>query len=87
VIFGIRPEDVHDQQYEPSGIAGEHLTLTVDVTELIGNEVFLYLLDGSKSVIARVDRRNSARVGQQVDVAFDMNSAHFFDQETHQAIR
>jgi multiple sugar transport system ATP-binding protein len=87
VIFGIRPEDVHDRQYEPSGITAEHLTLTVDVTELIGNEVFLYLLNGSKSVIARVDRRNSARVGQQVDVAFDMNYAHFFDRDTQVAIR
>jgi len=29
----------------------------VDVTELMGNEIFLYLLTGKSSFIARVDHR------------------------------
>ena len=33
------------------------ITAEVDVTELMGNEIYLYLLTGKKSFIARVDPR------------------------------
>jgi len=87
VIFGIRPEDIHDRQFSPPGITAEHLNVLVDVTELMGNEVFLYLLTDSKTFIARVDPRTSARVGQKVDVAFNMDNVHFFDRNSEKAIR
>ncbi len=37
----------------------------VEVTELMGNEVFLYLLTGGHSYVARVDPRSKAKVGQR----------------------
>ena len=87
VIFGIRPEDVHDPSYAAPGINGAPVEANVDVTELMGNEVFLYLLAGSKSFIARVDPRTSYRVGNQARVLFNMDNMHVFDRETEQAIR
>ncbi len=87
VIFGIRPEDVHDRQYSPPGIVAETLTCDVDVTELMGSEVYVYLVSDSKSFIGRFDPRTSARVGQKVDVVFDMANVHFFDRDTEQAVR
>jgi len=87
VIFGIRPDDIHDRQFSPQGITAEYLTVMVDVTELMGNEVFLYLLTDSKTLIARVDPRTSARVGHKIDVAFNMDNVHFFDRNTEKAIR
>ncbi len=87
VVFGIRPEDVHDPQYSPPGITGAPVECRVDVTELMGNEVFLYLLAGAKSFIARVDPRTSIRVGHEVQALFNMDNMHVFDRDTEKAIR
>lgn len=87
VVFGIRPEDIHDPQYAPPAISGAPVKARVDVTELMGNEIFLYLLTGNKQFIARVDPRTSARVGQDVDVLFNMDNMHVFDRDTEIAIR
>jgi len=86
VVFGIRPEDIHDRQLAPPGITAEHLNVTVDVTELMGNEVFLYLVTGGKIFIARVDPRTSARIGQKLDVSFNMANVHFFDKDSEKTI-
>jgi len=87
IVFGIRPEDVHDPEYAPPSITGAPVKSRVDVTELMGNEIFLYLLTGTKSFIARVDPRTSARVGQDVEVLFNMDNMHIFDRDTEVAIR
>jgi multiple sugar transport system ATP-binding protein len=87
VIFGVRPEDIHDHDFTPPGIHAEPFTADVDVTELMGNEIFVYLLTGKKQYIARVDPRTSARVGSKLDIVFNMDNIHLFDRETEQAIR
>jgi len=53
----------------------------------MGNEVFLYLVAGSKSFSARVDPRTSAHVGQELRVLFNMDNMHVFDRDTEKAIR
>jgi len=87
IIFGIRPENIHDVDFLPPNIDPENVAVKVDVTELMGNEIFLYLVSGNNTFVARVDPRSSLRVGQQASVAFDMDSFHIFDAETEQAIR
>jgi multiple sugar transport system ATP-binding protein len=87
VVFGVRPEDIHDREYIPPGIRAEPLSCSVDVTELMGNEIFVYLLIGQKQFIARMDPRTSARVGLEMDVVFNMDNVHIFDRETEEAIR
>jgi multiple sugar transport system ATP-binding protein len=87
VVFGIRPEDIHDREFAPPGITAEYVSTQVDVTELMGSEVYLYLLIDSKTFIARVDPRTSARIGQKMDVAFNMDNVHFFDREGERTIR
>lgn len=87
IIFGIRPENVHDADFVPPNIDVEKVQVKVDVTELMGNEIFLYLVSGKNTFVGRVDPRSKLRVGQQVQVAFDMDSIHIFDAVTEQAIR
>jgi multiple sugar transport system ATP-binding protein len=59
----------------------------VDVTELMGNEIFLHLISGKNTFVARVDPRSKLRVGQQAQVMFDMDNFHIFDANTEEAIR
>ncbi len=87
IIFGIRPENIHDVDFVPPNIDAEKVAVKVDVTELMGNEIFLYLVSGKNTFVARVDPRSSMRVGQQASVAFDMDTIHIFDAATEQAIR
>ncbi len=87
VIFGVRPEDIHDRQYAPPGITAAPLRAKVDVTELMGNEIFVYLLTGRTTFIARVDPRTQARVGQELDIVMNMDNVHIFDKQTEKAIR
>ena len=87
VVFGIRPEDIHDRDFAPPGIIAEPVATMVDVTELMGSEVYVYLLSDSKSFIGRFDPRTSARVGKEIDAAFDMGNVHFFDRSSEKTIR
>ncbi|HZU86259.1 MAG TPA: sn-glycerol-3-phosphate ABC transporter ATP-binding protein UgpC [Anaerolineaceae bacterium] len=79
VIFGIRPEDIHNPTYAPSGISASPVESKVDVTELMGNEIFLYLISGKHSYVARVDPRTHFAMGDQARVVFNMDNIQIFD--------
>ena len=87
VIFGIRPEHIHDPQFTPRDIVEAPVEGRVDVTELMGNETYLNMLASGKAFIARVDPRTNSKVGQTVRLSFDMGHAQLFDRESEQAIR
>jgi len=87
VVFGIRPENIHDPEFAPSNIHGVKVSAKVDVTELMGNETLLYLMSGKNSFVARVDPRSKQRVGNSVEVVFNMDKTHVFDANTEEAIR
>ncbi|MCJ7737501.1 MAG: ABC transporter ATP-binding protein [Anaerolineae bacterium] len=87
VIFGIRPEDIHDAEYVPAGIKKAEVETKVDVTELMGSEVIVYLVTENLEFIGRFDPRTSARVGDKITVAFNMDHMHLFDKDTEMAIR
>jgi multiple sugar transport system ATP-binding protein len=87
VIFGVRPEDVHDPQFAPPGIHQALIPAKVEVTELMGNEVFLFLKTGESNYVGRVDPRSKARIGNDIQVALNLDNMHLFDKDTELAIR
>jgi multiple sugar transport system ATP-binding protein len=87
VIMGIRPEDIQDPHYLPPEIIPQPVEGLVDVTELMGNEIQLYMTTGERSYVARVDPRTKATMGERMQVVFNMGNMHLFDPETEQAIR
>lgn len=82
VIFGIRPEDIHDVEFQPPGITPSVIEANVDVVEQMGNEIILYLEDRGKTFIARTDPRTRARVGNRMGVALNIDNLHIFDAES-----
>ncbi len=86
VIFGIRPENIHDPDFAPPNIHGEKVSVKVDVTELMGNETLLYLVSGKNIFVGRVDPRSNLRVNDQTQVIFDMDKFHIFDAKTEASI-
>ena len=88
VVFGIRPEDTYDPEYAHPGIKKSLIDAKVDVTELLGHEVIVYLMtEHVGPFLGTFDPRTSARVGQTMQIAFDMSRMHLFDKTTEMAIR
>ena len=85
VTFGIRPEDVYDS---PAFIESAKCVFesTIKVYELLGAEVYLYFDLAEFPITARVDSRTTARPGDSVKFAFDVDKIHVFDKETEQVI-
>ncbi len=87
VILGVRPEHIHHPDYAPHGIFPQPVEGDVEVTELMGNEIFVYMRNGEHQFVARVDPRANYRMGSKGQVVFDMSQMHLFDPETEKAIR
>ena len=85
--MGIRPENIHDPHFVPTGIFTQPVEGKVELTELMGNEIFLYISCGEHNLVARVDPRTACRMGDQTQVVFNMDNMHLFDPETEKAIR
>ncbi len=87
IILGIRPEDIFNPAFVPPGINAAKVACKVDVTELMGNEIFLYLVTGDNTIVARVDPRTDFRIGDQVQVSFNIDKMHLFDPDSELAVR
>ena len=87
VVFGIRPEHVHAPDFAPPNIQAAPIRGTVEVVELLGHELHLYMTSGKNSFVATVDTRAGVHVGNEIDLVADMGHMHLFDKETEQAIR
>lgn len=87
VIFGIRPEDIHDEQIFIESFPNATVDVNVEVAELTGAELMIYSTINGKDFVARVDARSELKPGQKVKLALDMNKCHFFDAETEVRIR
>ena len=87
VIAGLRPECIHDEPMYLSSMADSVIECSVDVTELMGNEIFLYLsADEDHPLTARVSSRSGARAGDTIKVALDISRLHIFDKDTERCI-
>ena len=86
VTFGVRPEHIHD---DPEYIA-EHpegvLEANVEVTELMGAEIYLYVSVDGVPLTARVKPTSKAQPGDMIKIAVDLEKIHLFDKETEQTI-
>ncbi|TFB11910.1 sn-glycerol-3-phosphate ABC transporter ATP-binding protein UgpC [Candidatus Marinimicrobia bacterium MT.SAG.3] len=80
IIMGIRPEDV---SLSPSNGG---IPMTIEVSEMMGNEIYLYMTTGSNSIVSRVPPNAKVEEGNSVDVDFDLSKAHYFDPETEEKI-
>jgi multiple sugar transport system ATP-binding protein len=79
VVLGIRPEDIHDVDFQPPGIIPAVVEANVDVVEQMGNEMVVYLEDKGTSFISRMDPRTHARIGHRMGVVFNLENMHLFD--------
>ena len=87
VIFGIRPEDIHNEELVLSSNPDAIVKSEVVVSELLGAETMLYSKVGTQEFISRVGVSETYTLGQTIDLSFNVNKAHFFDLETENVIK
>jgi len=71
--------DILNPEFAPPSIIAEEVEVDVDVTELMGNEIFLYLVKGDHNFVARVDPRTRVEMGDKMTVSLNMGNMHIFD--------
>ncbi|OAM88803.1 sugar ABC transporter ATP-binding protein [Termitidicoccus mucosus] len=77
-ILGIRPEHIH----EAANGAPVHLTATVEVSEPMGAETYLYLQTAAGQLIARTGPGSDYESGREVPLSLDLEHARLFDSAT-----
>ncbi|MBQ6322081.1 MAG: TOBE domain-containing protein, partial [Lachnospiraceae bacterium] len=81
VIMGIRPEDLYDEEERVSA-SDAVIDAKIEVYELLGAEVYLYFTIDGSNMTARVNPRTTARTGDTVKFALDVDKIHIFDKES-----
>ena len=92
MVAGLRPECIFDSADALEKYPESTLEVDVDVTELMGAEIYLYLKAGEDkegdeiNLISRVSSRSTAKAGDTIKIAIDTSRMHFFDKDTEQII-
>jgi multiple sugar transport system ATP-binding protein len=88
VTFGLRPEQIQDraiarEEADPARTA----ECEVEVVEPMGAETYLHLSTGLTTFIARIPPTSRYQPGDRIEVTFDVERAHLFDQATGDVLR
>ncbi|MCL1981926.1 MAG: sn-glycerol-3-phosphate ABC transporter ATP-binding protein UgpC [Clostridiales bacterium] len=82
VTLGIRPEDIH---LEPEYMANPELgviTANLELSEMMGSEIYLYLNCEGNKLIGRVPSRFGAQTDSKMTLGIDCEKLHVFDPAT-----
>ena len=97
VILGVRPEDIHQDQMFISNSPDTIVKARVEVIEKLGAETQIYceldhenkeasIVDASTQMIAKISSRAVVALNEVIELAFDANHMHLFDEETEASI-
>jgi len=98
IVFGVRPEDLHDDEETIAKSNNMTIEVRVDQLERLGAETLLYckfelednndvIGEGAKKpLIAKVDGRSTTTQGEIIKLALGVDHCHMFDKETELSI-
>ncbi len=102
IIFGVRPEDFHDDEMFVNNAPEAIVNVNVDVVEKLGSETLLYcsfgeqekeedgviksLVENRTTMVAKVDSRSTTKVDEVAKLGIDIIHTHLFDKETELSI-
>lgn len=86
VVMGIRPEDVKEEEIMLQTSPESMIKATVNVYEMLGAEVNLYLTFDGYDICARVNSRTQARPNDKIKLVLDLNKIHIFDKVTEKVV-
>ena len=86
IVFGIRPEDLHNNAQYIAEHKESVITAAVDLVELMGAETYVYMDCEGVRLMSRSPERFAGKHGDTASFAIDMEKIHLFDKKSEQAI-
>lgn len=88
LVFGIRPEDIHQVGYvfEEEKMSNEILQV-VTVAELLGHDYFIHTDFEGSELVAKISAKRILNSGDEIKLVFDLNKIHLFDSITQKLIK
>lgn len=86
VVLGVRPEHIIDNRLTGTKAVTNTFSISIDVVEPIGNEIFLYFQTGNRNLCMRTAPEKTYRTNEQIEVALDYDKLYFFDAATENRI-
>jgi multiple sugar transport system ATP-binding protein len=86
LIVGIRPEDIHSPETAYGVEKKISVKTEVDVVEPMGNEIFVYLNTGFNNFTARLETNKIPKIGDSINLIFNLEKIRFFDKDTEVSI-
>ena len=86
VVMGIRPEDIHAEESRLAAAPKSNIQADVTLAEMMGSEIYVYIMANGQKMIARVPSRIDIKADQHVELALDTAKIHVFDKETEEII-
>jgi multiple sugar transport system ATP-binding protein len=87
IIFGIRPEDIHEliEQHDDL-FGGTAHPIKVAVAELLGHEYYIHADFANIDLIAKIPLIHEIKIGDEMKIVFTQPKAHIFDPTTEKRI-
>ena len=86
VWMGVRPEDIHAEEAFIALAQDSTFTCKVELVEMLGSEVNLYLDVKGQKLISRTSARADVKADTEITLAIDVNKLHIFDKDTEKVI-
>ncbi len=87
VVFGVRPEDIHDHTISlVPAKEGNTTTLAVDVIEPMGDRSIIYARSGEVTIVASISSETIAKELADLPVVIDMDKTHIFEVDSGAAV-
>nr|WP_296142775.1 ABC transporter ATP-binding protein [uncultured Anaerococcus sp.] len=83
IIFGIRPENiVLARDLDPENDRYVSFSTKVRLAEMLGSETLIHFMVDNKNIIAKVNTLDEFSRNQDLNLAFDLDFANFFDKDS-----
>jgi len=86
ITLGIRPEDIYDSSTLGEKPGYGKVSVSLDVVEPMGNEIFLYFNIDNVQFVARVPARETPVVNTSINLLVDTSKLYFFDRKTDESV-
>ena len=82
IVLGVRPEDIYLKEFATIKNKSNPISLTCDISELLGRELIIYSLVGEEKIVIKTSNRDDIVSEDVNDYVLDLDRIHFFDPET-----
>ncbi len=87
LTLGIRPEHLEDEAMLPAdALDSSSITANIEIVEHLGSEILVYMTGKDQQMVARLDPRSTARVGESIKLHIEAENVHLFDSETGESL-